>query len=316
MIDEFQFLNAMIYWDKAKTNLADTLAGGYLSTAESKIAPLLVSGSWVGRLMNLLKTMVPSRFKYEYLENMPEDEAVEIVYKFSRFFEVPITEETAYLMLRISEGSPFYISSIIRSNYRSKNLTTVKGLVDTLKFETLDNRGIIKATWMEYVSYAFSQVNGKNAKRIVLYLCRHRDREVTRAELLEKLSLDIDDAELEKKLEALVRADIITQGQTGFDYRGIGDNIFDKVFRGLYEKEIRDFDIGVIKQEYNEESEKLRKKYESLVGKSNYQKGLFVEYVLLDRLKLHARENNELFKSITRYLQGDFNFCDYSRVWL
>jgi hypothetical protein len=30
---------------------------------------------------------------------------------------------------------------------------------------------------------------------------------------------------------------------------------------------------------------------------------------------LHARENNELLKSITRYLPGNFDFCDYSRVW-
>ncbi len=52
MIDEFQFLNAFIYRDKEMKILADTLAGGYLSTAESKIAPLLVSGSWVGWLMN------------------------------------------------------------------------------------------------------------------------------------------------------------------------------------------------------------------------------------------------------------------------
>jgi hypothetical protein len=35
----------------------------------------------------------------------------------------------------------------------------------------------------------------------------------------------------------------------------------------------------------------------------------------LEQLKLHARKNNELLKSITRYLPGDFNFCDYSRVW-
>ncbi|MCI0470771.1 MAG: hypothetical protein L0Y73_03840, partial [Candidatus Aminicenantes bacterium] len=98
MIDEFQFLNAMIYRDKDTQILADDLAGGYLSTAESKIAPLLVSGSWVGWLMNLLRTMLPSRFKYEYLENMPENEAVEMIYKFSRFFEVPIADETAYLL--------------------------------------------------------------------------------------------------------------------------------------------------------------------------------------------------------------------------
>ncbi len=145
MIDEFQFLNAMIYRDKDMKILADDLAGGYLGTAESKIAPLLVTGSWVGWLMNELNTMLPNRFIYEYLENMPEDEAVEMVYKYSRFFEVPITEETAYLIIQISEGSPFYTSSILRSRCKHKNLTTVQGLTDTLEFETLDNRGNIKA---------------------------------------------------------------------------------------------------------------------------------------------------------------------------
>jgi hypothetical protein len=317
MIDEFQFMNAMIYWDKRKSDdqLADTLAGGYLSTAESKVAPLLVSGSWVGWLMNELDTMLPTRFRYEYLENMPEDEAVEMVYKYSRFFDVPITEQTAYLMFKQAEGSPFYTSSIIRSRYRDKDLTTVNGLTDTLEFETLDRRGNIKATWMEYVLSAFKKVNGKNAKKIVLYLCQHRDREVTRGELLEKLSLDIDDSELEEKLEALVKGDIITQGPTHFDYRGVQDNIFDKVFRGVYEKEIREFDMRVIRKEYSEELEKLKKQYDSLLGKFNYQKGYFAEYLILERLRLQSRKNNELLKSITRYLPDDFDFCDYSRVW-
>ena len=97
IIDEFQFMNSIIYKKKKKSKdqLADNLAGGYLSTAESKIAPLLVSGSWVGWLMNELDTMLPNRFWYEYLGNMPEDEAVEMVYKYSAFFDVPITEETA-----------------------------------------------------------------------------------------------------------------------------------------------------------------------------------------------------------------------------
>ncbi len=251
MIDEFQFMNAMIFWDKRKKNPAKNLAGGYLSTAESKIAPLLVSGSWVGWLMNQLKSMLPTRFYYEFLENMPEDEAVEMVYKFSRYFDVPVSEETAYLMMEIAEGSPFYISSLIRSRYPARDLITVKGLIDTLEFETLDNRGNIKITWMEYIFSAFKKVNDKHAKNIVLYLCQHRDREVTRQELLEKLPLNMDDAKLEEKLEALVKGDIISQGQTHFDYRGVQDNIFDKVFRGLYEKEIREFDVKVIRKEFS-----------------------------------------------------------------
>jgi hypothetical protein len=315
MIDEFQFMNAMIYWDKHKKNLAKNLAGGYLSTAESKIAPLLVSGSWVGWLLNELDTMLPNRFWYEYLENMPEDEAVEMIYKYSRFFDVPITEETAYLIYKQTEGSPFYINSIIRSRYRDKDLTTVNGLTDTLEFETLNRRGNIKATWMEYVLSTFKKVNGRNAKNIVLYLCQHRDREVTRAELLKKLPLDLDDSELEEKLEAMVKGDIISQGASKFRYRGINDNIFDKVFRGVYEEEIREFDVRVIKKEYSKEHEKLKKEYDSLLGKFNWQKGYFAEYVLLDQLKFHGRKNNDLLKSITRYLPGDFSFCEYSRVW-
>jgi hypothetical protein len=113
-------------------------------------------------------------------------------------------------------------------------------------------------------------VNGKNAKKIVLYLCQNRDRDVTRAELLEKLNLGLDDSELEEKLDAMVKGDIISQGQTHFDYRGIQDNIFDKVFRGVYRKEIQNFDVRMIREEYSEELEKLQEQYNRLLGKFNY----------------------------------------------
>ncbi len=315
MIDEFQFLNAMIYRDKDTKIPANDLAGGYLSTAENKIAPLLVSGSWVGWLMNELNRMLPSRFRYKSLKNMPEDEASEMLYKYSRFFEVPVTEETAYLLVSLAEGSPFYISAVIRSDYPGKDLTTVDGLTRTLEYETLDDHGLIKSTWMEYVASAFPQINDRNAKNIVLHLSKNRDRELTRQELMNELKLEMSDEELEKKLKALVKADIIKQGQTNFDYRGVQDNIFDKVFRGVYEKEIREFDVRVIRKEYGEELEKLKKQYNRLLGKYSCRQGYFAEYVILDQLRLHGRKKNELLKSITRYLPGDFDFCDYSRVW-
>ena len=259
MIDEFQFMNAMIYRDKEMKIPADTLAGGYLSTAESKIAPLLVSVSWVGWLMKELNSMLPARFRYKYLKNMPENEASEMLYKYSRFFEAPVTEETAYLLVSHTEGSPFYISSVIRSDCPGKDLTTLDGLTRTLEFETLDDEGIIKSTWMEYISRSFPQINDHNAKNIVLHLSKHRDRELTRQDILDELKLDMTDGELEKKLKALVKSDIISQGQTNYDYRGVGDNIFDKVFRGVYEKEIREFDVRTIGKEYREAFENLKK---------------------------------------------------------
>jgi hypothetical protein len=147
------------------------------------------------------------------------------------------------------------------------------------------------------------------------FLSKYRDREFTRKELLEELKLEMTDSELEKKLKALVKVDIINQGRTNFDYRGVGDNIFDKVFRGVYEKEISEFDVRVIKKEYIKELEKIKEQYKSLLGKYHCQKGYFTEYLILDRLRLHARKKNELLKSVTRYLPVDFNFCEYSRVW-
>jgi hypothetical protein len=315
MIDEFQFMNAMIYWDREKTNLAKNLAGGYLSTAESKIAPLLVSGSWVGWLMKELSSMLPARFKNKLIKNMPEDEAWELLYKYSRFFGVPVTEETAFSLVHIAEGNPFYISAVIRSDFPGKDLTSIDGLTDTLEFETLDDQGLIKLSWMEYMAKAFPQINDRHAKNIVLHLSKYRDREWTRAELREALNLEMAEKDLEKKLKALVKTDIINQGRTNFDYRGVREGIFDKVFRGVYEKEIHQFDPGVIREEYSSELKKEKRRYKRLLGKFSYRKGYQAEFLILNQLLYHAVKNNELLKSVTRNLPDDFDFCAYSRVW-
>jgi hypothetical protein len=317
MIDEFQFMNAMIYWDKAKSEnqLADTLAGGYLSTAESKIAPLLVSGSWVGWLMDELNNMLPSRFRNKYLKNMPEDEASELLFKYSRFFDVPVTEETAFSLVRVSEGNPFYISSVIRSDYPDKDLAVIDGLTVTLEFETLDDQGLIKTSWMEYMAKAFPKINDRNAKNIVLHLSKHRHRDWTRDELREALSLEMSNMDLEKKLNALVKADIINKGRSYYSYRGVNDNIFDKVFRGVYDEEIQKFDSRVIRNEYNDQLKKAKRQLKRLLGKLNYHKGYHAEFLILNRLLFHAGKDNELLKSVTRYLPDDFDFCAYSRVW-
>ncbi len=61
MIDKFQFINRYIFWDKEKKRQAKDLAGSYLHTCEYKNAPMLVSGSWVGWLMDDL----PEDFEFE-----------------------------------------------------------------------------------------------------------------------------------------------------------------------------------------------------------------------------------------------------------
>ncbi len=315
LIDEFQFFNSEICRDKAVTNVIKDFASGYLSTAEYRNAPLLVSGSWVGWLMHILIMTLPARFILTELENMPEDEAIEMVFKYSREMNFPVTEETAHMILEISEGSPFYISSIFESHAPDKDLATKEGLLRALEFETLNDRGIIKGSWMEYVNFAFKRVNGANAKNIVLYICKHKDREVTRKELLENLKLDMTDKDLETRMDALVKADIINQGRTNFDYQAVQDNIFDKVFRGVYQKEIDGFDEKEITNEYKRLLEEANKKYFQLLGKFNQTKGAWAEFLIINQLRSRANRKRERFQSMMENLPADFQFVEYESVW-
>ena len=315
IIDEFQYLNSEICQDKTKTQVIKDFAAGYMSTAEYKNAPLLISGSWIGWLRDLLYTMLPSRFRQYFLENMPEDETLEMIYKYAQIFEIPVAEDVVYAMAQVCEGNPFYISSLFQSHYPDKDFTTEDGLLNTLEFETLNERGGIRVVWLEYISKIFYKVNQQHAKNIVLYLCQHRDRPVSRQELINELELTMPETELEQKLRALVKSDVINRGTSLFFYQGVQDNIFDKVFRGVYADDIHVFDPKTISNEYKALYEKATQDYRKLLGRANQTKGLFAEFAIINQLRLHAYRNQALFRSITNNLPEDFHFVEYEHVW-
>ncbi|KPA18972.1 ATPase domain protein, prokaryote domain protein [Candidatus Magnetomorum sp. HK-1] len=137
MIDEFQFINRYIYWHKSKEKRASDLAGSYLHTAEYKNAPLLVSGSWVGWLMDDLNKMLPGRFNIADFDNMPRNEAIEMAFNYSEIGKIPVSYETACIIADLTEGNPFYISSLFQSDYPDKNFSVKKGFLMSLTLKRL-----------------------------------------------------------------------------------------------------------------------------------------------------------------------------------
>jgi hypothetical protein len=229
--------------------------------------------------------------------------------------DIPVAEDVVYLIARLSEGNPFYISYLFQSSYSDKDFTTREGVLKTLEFETLHAKGEIRGVWAEYIAKIFVNVNERHAKNIILYLCKNRDRQVGRKELLETLKLDMSDLELEQKMQALVKSDVISQGDSLFFYRGVRDNIFDKVFRGMYGDDIAAFTPKTIPSEYQALYERVQKEYQALLGKYNQTKGLFAEFAIINQLRLYAYRNQELFRSITHNLPADFQFGEYAHVW-
>ncbi len=312
MIDEFQFINRFIFWDKEKSRRAHNLAGSYLHTCEYKNAPLLVTGSWVGWLMDDLNRLLPGRFLKGPLNSLPEDESVEMIYKYSFNDKVPVSEETVWLIAQLTEGNPFYISALFRSKYPERDLTTWEGVWKILEFETLDIDANINATWMEYLDSAFSRINDAHAKDMVLYLSKNRHTYVSRKELKKKLNLDITDIELEKKFKALYRADIIEENYGR--YRGVQDNIFDKVFRRSYSDDIDKFVTEEAPGEYMALFDDIRKRYKKLSGRHSRYKGAFAEFMIIHHLIYDVCKKGELYKSLMNNLPDDFRFVEYKEV--
>jgi hypothetical protein len=315
LIDEFQYINTHIYYDEKCASRINDFIGSYFHTVEYMNAPLLVSGSWVGWLLKDISKLLPGRVLLTTLEDMPKEESVEMIFKYSEKEEIEITEQTAFLMAQLCEGNPFYISSVMRSSYPDKDITTEEGLLKTIEFETTNTKGGIHSGWMEYIHSALERVNDKNAKKIVIYLAKNRHKEVGRREIMKDLKLDMTDEELEGKLEVLVYNNIIEQGRSNFYYQGVRDNIFDKVFRSRYADDIQEFDPLEITNEYKALFEEYKKKYKALEGDFNRYRGIFSEFTIINKLKHKAKKNNEAFKSMMKNLPDDFEFEDYESVW-
>ncbi|MDM8516875.1 hypothetical protein QUF76_11800, partial [Desulfobacterales bacterium HSG16] len=117
------------------------------------------------------------------------------------------------------------------------------------------------------------------------------------------------------KLKILINADIIEQGRGNFYYQGVPDNIFDKVFRGVYADEIENFDPKEITNEYKASSEKLLKQIRQLRGEYGRYKGAFAEFLIIHLLKHEAYKNRTLLKATLQNLPNDFEFTEYERTW-
>ncbi len=187
-----------------------------------------------------------------------------------------VSDDSAAFMAEACYGDPYYIAQTFESLCRFRDLTKRDTIEEILQYET-SSKGDIAAMWMEYLLYAFARINDQNAKRIVLYLARYRSKERTRKQILEDLKLTMSDADLEKRLQKLVAADIIERGGTNYDFRGLGDPIFAMVFRKEYEKEIDGVKLTEIEDD-------LRTQLKSLEGKAANDKGIIAEYRLINRL--------------------------------
>lgn len=294
IIDEFQNLSRYIYRDKAcETAHDETFVGNFHDVVESKIAPMLVTGSYVGWLIMVIdKYLEAGRLKRQFMNPcLTPEEGLQAVYKCAEILDVPITNEAAEQINKLCMSDPFFISCVIQSDYEGQDLTTQEGVVNTVNYEITDKSSEMSMTWGEYIELTINKVNDRYAKSMLLHLSKHADRNWTPQEIKETLGLDMDENKIREKLEIMVKADVIDKGTSDIDYRGLQDGSLNLILRRRFEKEISEF-VPDLKKEFNEKIEQLEEEKDSLHGRLNNLVGKFAEFQLMTEFR--TRKNFSL----------------------
>jgi hypothetical protein len=289
ILDEFQNLTQFVYRDeKCEGKPDETLAGSYHYHSESKIAPMLVTGSYAGWLLSVIHQYLEAgRLKPTYFSPyLTQEEGLQTVYKYAEFYQEPITNETAVQINELCMADPFFISCVIQSDYDGKKLDETEGVINTVNYEISDEKAEMFLNWGEYLEKTLQRINGEQqSKKLLLHLNRYADRYWTPLQLKKEMHLELSPDEIQQILVILSEVDMIDKGSSDIQFRGLQDGTLNLVLRRRFEEEIEGFEPD-FPQEFSEKIKKLKAENRSLQGKLNHYAGIVGEHLLATALNV------------------------------
>ncbi|MCB0061538.1 MAG: hypothetical protein KDE19_05470 [Caldilineaceae bacterium] len=287
ILDEFQNIASHVYRDEAcETSLDKSMPGSFHSLSESKYAPMLVTGSYIGILQRIMDEYLEAgRLSISrFTPYLTPEEGLEAVYKYAEIYQEPITNQSAQQINELCLADPFFISCVILSEFGGKDLTTTEGVIDTVNFEIADRESELSKTWAEYLHLTFRRVNGPNTKSLMLFLNKHDERFWTPRELKEELSLELTEDEIFKRLVLLSESDVILRGVSDIQFRGLQDGTLNLILRKRFEEEIEGFEPS-FKGEFQQQLAALRQDRNRWRGRANHLAGMMAERMLAIELR-------------------------------
>ena len=290
MIDEIQYMTEHIYYDKEKTIKERTLPCAFHGLVELKIAPMLVAGSYIGWMTQIMQKMfVGSRLRpFPISPKLGFKGGMEAAYKYAEYYDISLTEEIALVINSIVQSDPFYMTALFNSPFQ--DFSSADGVIKTFINEITNKKGELYLTWMEYINISIKKVNDRYAKHILLILSENRYKEMGRDEILVKLGWSKDrDPELEEKLLALEYGGLIEGTTSSYHYQGIPDDVLDLIFRERYHYEIynKKFDLS---SELRKKISDLEKNNRSLKSQVSELKGRMLELVIWREMNQYRRK--------------------------
>ncbi len=291
ILDEFQNLAQYIYHDEACAGEPDeTMPGSFHSLVETKIAPMLVTGSYVGWLLALnRKYLQAGRLqRWRMTPYLTEEDGLVAAYRYAGHYDEPITNTTALQINQLCFSDPFFISCVMQNQCPDRDLTTEQGVIAAVNYEISERNSEMSETWREYLELTVEKINDLHGKHLWLHLTKQADRFWTPQELKDTLSLDISRNAIQERLVMLAEADMIERGASDIDFRGLQDGTLNLILRSRFEKEISQF-VPDFTQEFQARLKALHTENKRLQGLLNHLSGQFAEVQLALALRAKKR---------------------------
>jgi len=330
MIDEIQYMTRYLFDDKEKKIQAYNLPGIFHRLVELRFCPMLVSGSYIGWMTQMMRDMfVGGRLREnEISSSLTYEEGMAAVYQYANYYQIELSEPLAIAINILAQSNPYYISSILETEWPERDFTSISGIVKTFANEIIDKRSELHKTWIEYISSTLNKVNDKYAKKILLTLSKERDKEFARDEILNIIGWPEEkEPVLEKKLSQLIYGDLITEGSSAYHYKGIADDVLYLIFYHKYNYEIYHKKSNVYEELYKK-IENFEKDKKSMQSQINELKGRMLELVVLRELNKCKKEKTGIknFKNRIRPIVSNKNNLEmqialienisYDTVWM
>ena len=293
IIDEFQYLSTHIYRrEDLSGEPIEGMPGSFHEVSESKIAPMLATGSYVGWMVDIMgKYLEAGRLSHiDFSPYLTEPEGLQAVYKYAELYGEPINNETAVQINELCMADPFFISCVIQSSYLGRDLTNADGVIEVVNYEVAHRGSELSGTWREYIDKTIERINEKEGKRLLLHLSKHHERYWTPRQLKAELQLQEDEKTIHSKLIAMVKGDLIEWGTSDISFRGLQDGTLNLILRHRFEEEIAEHQTPPdLRTDFREQLASLQKENNSLRGKLSQVIGVMAEYQLANTLRSRKR---------------------------
>jgi predicted transcriptional regulator len=276
IIDEFQEMkfmaydmsNSLFHEFKTKGQLTDDgasdLTGSYRRLSQSRVAPMLVSGSAVTMIFKtVMGGPLGGRFGFTYVKPLSIPDGVTLLFHLIRIYrsDLSIQPEMAFYTSSQVGGHPYYLYCLVQSKFEQK-FDSREVIDELIHYETTE--GKIFGFWQTHFQSNRQYINEDNdqelGKKIIYYFIRYNNQSVGIEAIADKLN--VSKKSVEEKIEKLYLADLVwrTKGR----FYAFNDICLMRYIKFVYEQDLKDIDKIDL----------------SLQSKYNVLKGRFLENVV------------------------------------